>query len=46
MWKLSINSKLLSLNFKTKKQAKEEIDNRAGLLKYLGVNNVYRIKRI
>ena len=46
MWKLIINNKILSLSFKTKKEATEEIINREGLLKYLGVNNVYRIKRV
>ena len=39
-------SLILSLSFKTKREAMEEIINREGLLKYLGVNNVYRIKRI
>ena len=46
MWKLIINNKVLSLSFKTKREAMEEITNREGLLKYLGVNNVYRIKRV
>lgn len=46
MWKLIINNKVLSLSFKTKREAMEEIINREGLLKYLGVNNVYRIKRV
>lgn len=46
MWKLSINNKILCIKFKTIAKAKEEIKNRKGLLKYLGVNNVYRIKRI
>ena len=46
MWKLIINNKILSLSFKTKREATEEIINREGLLKYLGVTNVYRIKRV
>ena len=46
MWKLFINNKVLSLIFKTKREAMEEIINREGLLKYLGVKDVYRIKRV
>ena len=46
MWKLFINNKILSLSFKTKREAMEEIINREGLLKYLGVTNVHRIKRV
>ena len=46
MWKLIINNKILSLSFKTKREAMEEIINREGLLRVLGVKYGYRIKKI
>ena len=46
MWRLIIKDKKLNQSFDTKKDAELEVCSRKGLLKYLGVKDVYRIKRI